>query len=116
MIHLQSGGSRKIKQDLIALGQDLAALGLVAAKVAVQGSVSLGDVGNEVNVTVNIGDVGTSAYVVLGNLESLGDPLVDNNVFFTIRNQSPVSFQVLVENIGSGQPTDVRFNYMVIKV
>ncbi|GEP52388.1 hypothetical protein FNO01nite_30600 [Flavobacterium noncentrifugens] len=80
----------------------------------------IGDFGTPYDelVTVNFPTVGTSDYIVVATLVSLGSWTDENDVNFVIKNKTPVSFDIALQEINYGVPAhvqNVKLDYILIQ-
>lgn len=79
------------------------------------GSVAVGDVQTDKQVTVNFVGVGTTDYIVTGSLRSTGTNWNnDNDVMWTIKNPTANSFLLLCRET-SNNTQSLVFDYVIIK-
>jgi hypothetical protein len=79
------------------------------------GSIYVGDVADDREITVFFPNVGTSNYVVVGNLVSLttSNWNNDNDIFWMVGNKNPSYFWLLMREV-SRDIQNVRFDYVLI--
>jgi hypothetical protein len=78
------------------------------------GVVSIGDVADDRMVPIYFNNVGTSSYIVVGNLVSQsGNWNNDNDILWMVANKSPTSFWLLMREV-SRDIQNVRFEYVLI--
>lgn len=79
-----------------------------------KGTIFVGDVNGDKNMTIYFSDLGTSNYIVTGSLVSNGNWDDDNEVFYVIKNKTNTSFDLLL-NETSGVFQNLNFDYVIFK-
>jgi hypothetical protein len=117
---IEAGAEKNIQADwsqVNALADDFIKNKPTILNVLHKSQFALGDFpspGPQEQVTVPLSvNVGTSDYMVIGMMESLGSPTIDNNVWWMVKNCTPTSFDLLGEEIDGGTQ-NLMFHYIII--
>jgi len=81
-----------------------------------KGSAPVGNPAGDATLAVTFPTVGTASYVVVGSLVSLGaDYDQDNDVVWTIKNQTATGFSLLLREVAAAAQ-DLQFKYALIEL
>ena len=88
---------------------------LIDKPILFQGTVSIGDIATDKVVNVSIPGQIVGPYVVLGSLRYSGaNPAQQNDVMFTITNQTATEFQISLREV-SNDIQNLFFDYVIIR-
>lgn len=81
-----------------------------------KGTTAVGNPSGDASLTVSFPTVGTTSYIVVGSMVSLGaDYDQDNDVVWTIKNRTATGFSLLLREVAAAAQ-DLQFTYALIEL